>query len=456
MCRAKIFFLGISFFLLNACSGVGAGADLDNPYADEDDIVSSDSDGVRSSSSKRDLISSSSSSSSVPKSSSSMKADITISESSSSQSEERLSSETDKATSSLYKDLECYHRGLMKDSTRVECDESFFEDCNLYYDTYVSKGTGEMFLCYKTGWIPVVDSAATSCEATEEGAIEFVKNTDYYGCKNGMWTRFDATDAAYKFCWEGVRGDTVVNDVETYYVCNGTKWDKLSVNDVYGTGCTDMEAVKLYARKEYKCRRSIWTSLTTLDTLLGLCVDSILGSIQKNSTNYYICEDYEWRKANYIEARGECTEDRYYEMVYIYNFYYVCDGGFWRSPKDIENTLGVCRPELSKRVETFKNDYYECIGPEWQWTLISPERVLGACVTELQGVRYGQSVPYVCDREKWRKYTDIEVFLGKICTYENVGDKVSHLLSGSGVNYEYYLCEDDGWTQIDKSEYFQN
>jgi hypothetical protein len=452
--------LAVSALLLIACGESGTDAEFISRNPDKEDISSSDSGSSSSDSSeKKDddgdkSLEQESSSSCAKESSSSTEADNYSSTSSSSRSENQLSSGTDTKADSLYEDLVCYHRGLMKDSTKVECDESFFENCNLYYDTYVSKKTGERFLCYKTGWIPVVDSAATSCEATEEGTIEFVKNTDYYGCKNGKWTRFDAADAAYKFCWEGVRGDTVVSEMETYYVCNGTKWDRLSVNDIYGRGCSDMEAIVYYEKKEYKCRSSVWSALTTLDTLFGLCVDSVMGQVLKNSSNYYICKDYEWKKASYIEARGECTEDRYYEMVYIYNFYYVCDQGFWRSPKDIENVLGVCRPELSEKQESYKNDYYECIGPEWEWTLIAPERVVGECLAENQGLVFGVSDPYVCDKEQWSKYTEIESLLKKPCTYENVGEKTYRFLNNF-IDREFYLCGDDGWVQIDQSEYLQ-
>ena len=123
--------LAVSALLLIACGESGTDAEFISRNPDKEDISSSDSGSSSSDSSeKKDddgdkSLEQESSSSCAKESSSSTEADNYSSTSSSSRSENQLSSGTDTKADSLYEDLVCYHRGLMKDSTKKRVNRRF-------------------------------------------------------------------------------------------------------------------------------------------------------------------------------------------------------------------------------------------------------------------------------------------------------------------------------------------
>ncbi len=464
----------ISAFFLAACGDSDSGVGANEQQAEEEYDDSSSSKSVKSSSSTKSgsiakSSSSKKSSSSTKNSSSSKTSSSSVSSSSeksssegseissSSSFEQNLSSDTETDEDSLYKSLTCY-RGLdISDAYLTKCEKSFFESCLPQRDVYVSEETGEKFMCYKTGWIPYMDSLEIGCGKEENGIVKYMGGSlsGIYGCRNGDWSLLDFNDKVYGFCWDGRLADTIVTTGDYRYVCDGTKWKMLSANEYLGKNCSDLEVIELYGQKEYKCRKSRWTELTSLDSLYGLCLEDSLGVMKvKDDFYHYICKDYEWTKATTEEVLGECTEDRNFEMLEVYSYYYICDSGAWRSPSVLESIFGVCKPERSKEWDTYQNVYYECIGPEWKWTEITPDRIVGECIEEWQGMTFGKPYSYICDKETWRKFTDVEKKLKMPCIEENEGIKKSYTLN-SDTKTEYYQCKDGMWTKITEEKYLE-
>ena len=67
---------------------------------------------------------------------------------------------------------------------------------------------------------------------------------------------------------------------------------------------------------------------------------------------------------------------------------------------------------------------------------------------------FGKPYSYICDKETWRKFTDVEKKLKMPCIEENEGIKKSYTLN-SDTKTEYYQCKDGMWTKITEEKYLE-
>ena len=300
------------------------------------------------------------------------------------------------------------------------------------------------------------------CASTRFGVVAQNKNSMsknynvHYICESMGWRK--ATDFekdTYQWA-EGEEGEVKKGDVtETYYVFENGSWT-VAKNEMALGLCTEARngEVGKIDTEYFICDNKNWRKATVLeyDTYqFGAGNDGEVRVGKVNEDNYYVYENGAWRaSANEIENNlGACVTNREGVVGKSGNIYYICKSKSWVTATILEyDTYGWSSGTEGevKAGSVISSNHYTYVDGVWRATTDDVEYEFGACVANRSNEKHVQNGKYyICENKAWKQITTEEYGLG-FCTTSNNG-------AVGLLNDIYYICKSGGWTTATALEY---
>lgn len=267
------------------------------------------------------------------------------------------------------------------------------------------------YICYNGEWEP--SSGERACHAGEEGE-KYLIDTLVFICKSGQWKLTTPEDAGVKCSKKNLNEE---------YITNGLRY-----------ACTDSGIVLL----PYPASK------------LGLCTPKHNGALaEADTSDYYVCDSTQWRRANINDILGKCDTTMIGTMQEYKGTYYSCRyNKTWVQSLDIEVELGGCTDDLQDTTRR-SSEGYHYICNQHNWLKYSQSEELGECKKSVE-YNIGTYGPYryICISGKWDALNSLDMLFGN-CTDKAVGE------SGKQDNITYYckyINYEYQWVEATKEE----
>lgn len=277
-----------------------------------------------------------------------------------------------------------------------------------------------------------------------------------YVCKDAGWFKLSALESELGLCGEVNEGVVKKTKSGSHYICKSLSWTSAGAVDV-GGACTSSNQYKKIevSGKGYYCRGNAWKQVTSIDSVLGLCTDKMLGkrdSIVKLLTSYYVCDSTGWYNLKGSEVRfGRCSSanNGVRKVVgdsAVADTAFICSNNTWAT-MSLELYRGKCDTTIWGKLVKYMGNVYGCHRTSWL-TLDSIEQNHGICMKSnlLEMVEF-EGKHYQCKSKSstsyaWTEVSDLQWKLGK-CTSS---DSMKTL---NGVKYK---CSLNQWVEASLAE----
>lgn len=330
-------------------------------------------------------------------------------------------------------------------SNDKKCDDSDKGSKHYYNDS--------LLICDGTWQLAAMDQDIDECFELNQWSDRRLNGVRYV-CDNAEWRKTSDIEDAIGFCYPEKIGiiDSVLekNSFKPYY-CDTTGWRAATFKDAFGP----CDSTKLYDLVSFHgdkrtCRADgSWGVLTFGELDRGICTPKRQGEVvsTEESSFYYVCDTLEWRRATFEEAHGNCTEERFNDIVAYEGSRYACRKDLrWSKFTSAEMELGLCDSKRVGEMDTLTTDYniYLCDTSGWRSASIS--ELYGSCDNDrlYKVVEYG-SYKYGCSSSlSWTRIDGLTYELG-FCTKDLAGTRK---VSTAGVEY---IC-DSTWRTLTKND----
>lgn len=134
----------------------------------------------------------------------------------------------------------------------------------------------------------------------------------------------------------------------------------------------------------------------TLTATLEKCNEVNDGDVEKFHSEYFICDDSNWRAATKTEALAACSSENKGDLKVYDDTTYICDNN-WREATAAE-ALASCTADLRGDVQKYMGKSYVCDAGFWrEFTELEIES--GLCTKNGANYTY-DGVTYTCDEAK--------------------------------------------------------
>ena len=286
-------------------------------------------------------------------------------------------------------------------------------------------------------------------------------NKEKYVCDNGEWRKLTKVDQTLGLCTpkQHEKIDYIAHETDTtFYYCDSTGWRMARLTDFIGN-CDSSTYYKVarHRGEHYTCRTSDeWDTLTSTEKDIGVCAPRITGKIDtikaKFDTTLYYCDSTYWRKATVTDMHGVCDSAKHYKQAKFMGISYTCrTSGRWETLTWKEDSLGVCAPRITGKIDTIKakldTTLYYCDSTDWREATVTD--VHGVCdsAKHYKHVKF-IGINYTCRTSgRWETLTSTEKDIG-VCTPSRIG-KIDTTASKAD-----YYCDSTGWRTTVVEDYF--
>ncbi len=210
--------------------------------------------------------------------------------------------------------------------------------------------------------------------------------------------------------------------------------------------------------------RDYWTS----EYGIGKCTSELEEEVKKvenkESANYgagFACTDSRWHKVGEIDAElGLCTAKNEGRISMIDEVSYYCAEGRWHKMTALESAIGLCRDSTSaKWKKSSSGDYFNCVANTWNAITEYEYNLQKLCTTGSKGaVEKDDEKGYVCEADGWRQLDDVEYKFGycEPSIKDSViwtGEFVGALPDPDDLEGQFLVCNGSKWVDSKRADF---